>query len=172
MANSYRQRVSRRLGWVVLSSLLILSQLTALSGCTRRFFRRRADSEAAAVIAQKDKYPGWWKLQNYYVYPHPLSRFADPTDPDRPPMPTDDPASWDMSPHPQRPWARGYRYWEGTGYLDLMRQWDTENRTKRDAELAAKKDQGEDEGEEPLLPGENKTFAQRTAKLTTRSSAS
>ncbi len=165
MANSYRQRVSRRLGWVVLSSLLILSQLTALSGCTRRFFRRRADSEAAAVIAQKDKYPGWWKLQNYYVYPHPLSRFADPTDPDRPPMPTDDPASWDMSPHPQRPWARGYRYWEGTGYLDLMRQWDTENRTKRDAELAAKKDQGEDEGEEPLLPGENKTFAQRAREV-------
>jgi hypothetical protein len=165
MVNTNRQHVLGRLGWVVLSSLLILSQLTALSGCTRRFFRRRADAEVDQIIAQKDKYPGWWKLQSFWIYPHPLSRFADPTDPDRPPMPPDDPAAWDLSPHPQRPWARGYRYWEGTGYLDLMRKWDIENRTKKEEEQAARKDQGEEEGEEPLLPGENKTFAERAREV-------
>jgi hypothetical protein len=167
MVNSNRQRGSRRLSWVVLSSLLMLSQLTALSGCTRRFFRRRSDAEVDLVLAQKDKYPGWWKLQNFWVYPHPLSRFADPSDPDRPPMPPDDPAAWDLSPHPQRPLARGYRYWEGTGYLDLMRKWDEENRTKIDTELAAQKEKEgeEEEGEEPKLPGEVKTFAERGREI-------
>ncbi|HEY7309404.1 MAG TPA: hypothetical protein VH643_08615, partial [Gemmataceae bacterium] len=137
------------------------------SGCTRRFFRRRADAEVDAVICQKDKYEPW-KLQDYYVYPHPLSRFADPTDPDRPPMPPDDPAAWDLSPHPQRPLLKGYKYWQGTGYLELMRKWDEEYRTKREAEEEEERRQEEEatEGEEePLLPGEIKTFAQRAVEV-------
>src|SRR6185437_7712074 len=159
------QRDARRLGWVFLFSFLMLGLLTSLGGCTRRFFRRRADAEVDTVLAQKDKYPGWWKLQDYFIYPHPLSRFADPTDPDRPPMPPDDPAAWDLSPHPQRPLLKGYKYWQGTGYLELLRKWDEENRTKAEAELAAKKNIEEEEGAEPLLPGENKTFAERATEV-------
>lgn len=151
-----------RTGRSILSTLLILGLLMSLSGCTRRFFRRRADAQVDEILCEKDKYPQW-KINDYYVYPHPLSRFADPTDPDRPPMPPDDPAAWDMSPHPQRPILKGYKYWQGTGYVDLMRRWDTENRTKRDAELAQ---QEEDvEGEEPKLIGEIKTFAQRAREI-------
>ncbi len=116
-------------------------------------------------MAQKDKYPGWWKLQDYFIYPHPLSRFADPTDPDRPPMPPDDPAAWDLSPHPQRPLLKGYKYWQGTGYLELLNKWDIENRAKLDEETAAKQGNEEDEGVEPLLPGEDKTFDQRAAEV-------
>jgi hypothetical protein len=136
----------------------------SFSGCTRRFFQRRADAEVDAVMAQKDKYPQW-KLADYYIWPHPLSRFADPTDWNRPPMPPDDPAAWDLSPHPQRPLLRGYNYWQGTGYLELMRQWDEENRTKKDEERRKKEAEEEDEGEEPLLPGETKTFDQRAAEV-------
>ena len=53
-----------------------------------------------------------------------------------------------------------------------MRKWDIENRTKKDEEQAAKKDQNVEEGDEPLLPGETKTFAERIAKSMNRLNAS
>jgi hypothetical protein len=154
-----------RLNRSILSSLLLLGLLMSLSGCTRRFFRRRADAEVDEILCEKDKYPQW-KINDYYVYPHPLSRFADPTDPDRPPMPPDDPAAWDLSPHPQRPFFKGYGYWQGTGYIELMRRWDIENRTRQEqAEReAAQSEQAEGE-EEPKLMGEDKTFAQRASEV-------
>src|SRR5207249_4245019 len=63
------------------------------------------------------------------------ARFADPTNPDRPPMPPDDPAAWDLSPHPQRPpWHAGVRLIEGFGYLDYLAACTAANR----AEEAAK----------------------------------
>jgi hypothetical protein len=147
----------------MLCTLVLLGLLMSLSGCTRRFFRRRADAEVDEILAEKDKYPQW-KLNDYYVYPHPLSRFADPTDPDRPPMPPDDPAAWDLSPHPQRPFLKGYGYWQGTGYLELMRRWDAENRARQEAEMAAQVEEAEGE-EEPKLMGEEKTFAERAREI-------
>src|SRR5437660_3724579 len=71
------------------------------SGCTRPFFRKRADQEVAEVLAEKDRDPAW-KIQHWHVYADPRARFADPTDPDRPPKPPDDPAAYDLSPNPQR----------------------------------------------------------------------
>jgi hypothetical protein len=141
---------------------LSMVEILSLSGCSRRFFRRRADAEVDEILCEKDKYPQW-RINDYYVYPHPLSRFADPTDPDRPPMPPDDPAAWDLSPHPQRPLLKGYGYWQGTGYLDLMRKWDVENRTKLDEEKAA--EQQEEEGAEPKLMGEIKGMAERAREI-------
>ncbi|HZV03603.1 MAG TPA: hypothetical protein VE999_00805 [Gemmataceae bacterium] len=151
-----------RLSRFVLSTLLMLGLLMSLSGCTRRFFRRRADAEVDEILAEKDKYPQW-KINDYYVYPHPLSRFADPTDPDRPPMPPDDPAAWDMAPHPQRPWLKGYKYWQGTGYIELMRRWDTENRAKQEAQRAQQEEEAV--GEEARLMGEIKSFAERAREV-------
>ncbi len=147
----------------ILATLLVLGLLMSLSGCTRRFFRRRADAEVDEILCEKDKYPQW-KLNDYYVYPHPLSRFADPTDPDRPPMPPDDPASWDLSPHPQRPLLKGYGYWQGTGYLELMRRWDAENRAALEQAREAAKEETEGEAE-PMLPGEEKTFTERAQEI-------
>jgi hypothetical protein len=161
MANSNQQRSSRRLGWVLLFLALSLAELFSLSGCTRRFFRRRADAEVDELLAEKDRYPQW-KIDSYYVYPHPLSRFADPTNPDRPPMPPDDPAAWDLSPHPQRPLLKGYANWQGTGYLELMRRWDAENRAKDEA--TQKENLVEDETE-PTLMGEDKTMAERARQI-------
>ncbi len=103
--------------------LLLLS-----SGCTRRFFRLRADREVAQILKEKDVYP-FWKIENYNIYPNPRARFADPTNPDRPPKPLDDPAAWELSPDPQsHPKYRGG--FEGTGYLELLRAWDLENQVR------------------------------------------
>ena len=157
------RREDDRLGRSILATLLVLGLLMSLSGCTRRFFRRRADAEVDEILCEKDKYPQW-KLNDYYVYPHPLSRFADPTDPDRPPMPPDDPAAWDLSPHPQRPFLKGYAYWQGTGYLELMRRWDMENRARQQAEEEAQREEAEGE-EDPKLMGEVKTFAERAREI-------
>ncbi|MHB1423937.1 MAG: hypothetical protein ACYC3I_12225 [Gemmataceae bacterium] len=164
MANWLFQLQGRCLGRSILSYLLMLGLLMSLSGCTRRFFRRRSDAEVDEILCEKDRYPQW-KINDYYVYPHPLSRFADPTDPDRPPMPPDDPAAWDLSPHPQRPLLKGYAYWQGTGYIDLMRKWDEENRVKLDAEREAEKKESETEEVEPKLMGEIKTFAERAEEI-------
>ncbi len=162
MANTNQQRSSRRLGWVLLLLALSLTELLSLSGCSRRFFRRRADAEVDELLAEKDRFPQW-KIDSYYVYPHPLSRFADPTNPDRPPMPPDDPAAWDLSPHPQRPLLKGYANWQGTGYLELMRRWDAENRAKDEAKQA--ENRGEPDETEPILMGEKKTIEERGREI-------
>jgi hypothetical protein len=166
MSSWFSRREDLRLHRSILASLLVLGLLMSLSGCTRRFFRRRADAEVDEILCEKDKYPQW-KLNDYYVYPHPLSRFADPTDPDRPPMPPDDPAAWDLSPHPQRPFLKGYAYWQGTGYLELMRRWDIENRARQEAREAeaARREEGAESEVEPRLMGETASFAERAREI-------
>jgi hypothetical protein len=107
--------------------MVLLALVVVLPGCTRPFFRQRADHEVAEVLQEKDVEPAW-ALNNYYVYPHPLARFADPSNPDRPPMPPDDPAAWYLAPQPQKP--KHVAYFEGTGYLDVLAAWDAENRQR------------------------------------------
>jgi hypothetical protein len=103
--------------------------LLTLAGCTRNFFRQRADCEVGDILADKDVYPQW-KIEESHVYPDPRARFADPTNPDRPPMPPDDPAAFDLSPNPQNPGKSGVGRVEGGGYLDLLAKWDDENRAQ------------------------------------------
>src|SRR5438132_1202332 len=110
--------------------LLTLGFLTGMTSCTRRFFRRAADKEVNEVLTEKDQY-SQWRIEQYHVYPDPRARFADPTNPDRPPKPPDDPAAFDLSPNPQRPGKAGVARVEGTGYLALLAAWDAENRAKR-----------------------------------------
>lgn len=112
---------------------LSLSLLLGGVGCTRKFFRQRADKEVAAILADKDKVERW-KIEHAGVYPPEAARFADPTNPDRPPMPPDDPAAYDLSPNPQKPGKSGVAYLEGDGYLKLVAAWDAENRAHDDGE--------------------------------------
>lgn len=107
--------------------LLVALGWLAGQGCTRHFFRNRADKEVAEVLAEKDNNPVW-RIDQYHVYPDTRARFADPTNPDRPPMPPDDPGAYDLSPHPQKPGKAGVLRVEGNGYLELLAAWDTENR--------------------------------------------
>src|ERR1700730_7217833 len=114
----------RTLGLCTLCGLLTAA---ALAGCTRRFYRNRADIEVDQVLAEKDRYP-FWKIEHFHPYPVPRARFADPTNPDRPPMPPDGRAAWQLSPHPQRPGKPGVARVEGDGYLRLLEFWDNLNR--------------------------------------------
>jgi hypothetical protein len=142
----------RRLVKSALVSALLPVLATSLGGCTRRFYRERADKEVDAVLAEKDKYPDW-KLEHAHVYPNPRARFADPTNPDRPLMPPDDPPAYDLSPNPQKPGKQGVGFASGTGYLDLLAKWDAENRAAAGPDLATDKDK---EGKEKTEPATDK----------------
>ena len=109
--------------------------LVQATGCSRPYFRNQADKEVGEVLAQKDKYPAW-QIDQWHVYADRRARFADPSDPDRPPLPPDDIAAHDLSPNPQKPGKAGIARVEGTGYLELIAQWDRENRERRAREEA------------------------------------
>ena len=107
--------------------LVLVGLLASVDGCTRAFYRHAADNEVNDILAEKDKY-GPWKIDLYHVYPDPRARFADSTNPDRPPMPPDDEATDRLSPHPQQPGHAGVGRVEGTGYLEIIKAWDNQNR--------------------------------------------
>ncbi|MBL8792455.1 MAG: TolC family protein [Planctomycetia bacterium] len=109
--------------------LLVLACAVFLPGCTRQFFRKFADRQVDGLLKDKDQYEQW-AIEQYHVYPDPRARFADPTKPDRPPMPPDDPAAKALSPNPQRPWLVGVAYIEGNVYLDIIAEWDAKNRAE------------------------------------------
>src|SRR3954452_3113031 len=113
-----------------LNLTLAAGLLAQTTGCSRLYHRKRTDNEVAEVLAQKDKYPDW-QIENWHVYADPRARFADPSDPDHPPKPPDDPAAFDMSPNPQKAKKAGVARIEGTGYLELIAQWDRENRERQ-----------------------------------------
>ena len=97
----------------------LLGVVVASGGCTRNYYRQKADCEVSEILSEKDVYPQW-KIENSHVYPDPRARFADPTNPDRPPMPPDDPAAYDLAPNPQKPPRKaGVEWVEGEGYLQL-----------------------------------------------------
>lgn len=125
-----------RLPRCLLCLLLALSLGLCVAGCTRRFFRNRADKEVSEVLAEKDKYPQW-AIEQFHVYPDPRARFADPTNPDRPPMPPDDPAARELGPNPQKPGKSGIGLVRGDGYLELLARWDAENRANLPAETVS-----------------------------------
>ncbi len=108
---------------------LLACLLGTLSGCSRQLFRLRADKEVKYLITQKSNDPRW-EFLNYTIGMDPRSRYFDPTDPDCPPMPYDDPASnrymhciagrkqwpcWDMNGH--------WYYLENPRWKDLLTQY-------------------------------------------------
>src|SRR5262249_38388804 len=58
------------------------------------------------------------------------------------------PAAYDLSPNPQKPYKAGIARVEGTGYLELIAQWDRENRARRAEQEAQEKQK---DGEAPPL---------------------
>ncbi len=115
----------RALGMVAMIFLL-----ASADGCTRCFFRNAADKEVNDILAEQDRgLP--WKITEWHVYPDSRARFADPTNPDRPPMPPDDPTTDQLAPHPQQPGHAGVARIEGTGYVEIVKVWDTANRDER-----------------------------------------
>lgn len=104
---------SRQLALWTISGLLIV-----LVGCERRqFYRNQADAEVNTIIQQSSSDPRW-ALGGVNVGMDPRSRYFDPYDPDRPPMPQDDPASHRFMHCVDG--MRGYPYWEVDGVRQEM----------------------------------------------------
>jgi hypothetical protein len=126
----YMARQARRVTLGFLSVLGIVVLVGPESGCTRRFYRKFADRQVEEILKEKDRIPNS-KIEQMGFYPDPRARFGDSTNPDRPPMPPDDPTTQTMSPNPQRPyWRSGIGLVEGNGYLQVMKAWDAENRAQ------------------------------------------
>ena len=131
---SAESRVGRfRLGRV---SILAVLAVAAQAGCTREFFREWANMDVSETIFEKSRDPRW-RLDLFSIEPPPLSRFADPYDPEVPPAPPDDAATEALSPVPQWPDNRLLVPVEGTGYLDLMEYWQRQDEGKKEFEPGA-----------------------------------
>ena len=118
--------VLRRLPWLAVF-------LALAAGCTRAFFRERADQDVEGLLEEKSTDPRW-AVQGWHVYPDPRARFAEfDKTPDHPKKPPDDPAAAALSPDPQplrSKFCSGPDQ-EGMGYLEFIRQCDQQNRTVR-----------------------------------------
>jgi outer membrane protein TolC len=77
--------------------LLVLVLLAA--GCTRAFYRRAADRETYRTLGQHMDETRW-PVANIDIDAPPSSRLFDPFDPNRPPMPPDDPAAYTFMERP------------------------------------------------------------------------
>ncbi len=78
-----------RLAMGVTAALVLILQI----GCTRRHYRLRADREVDALIRERAMDPRWALTRPIHPYMDPRSRYYSPYDPDRVPMPADDPVS-------------------------------------------------------------------------------
>ena len=74
-----------RLAWIVLTIALS-------TGCNRAFYRHWADNEVYTLIDHRAKMVNG-QLDDYSIRPNTESRMFEPGNPDKPPMPLDDPAS-------------------------------------------------------------------------------
>lgn len=82
------QALHRRL---TLALLGVLAAALAATGCSRAHYRRQADAEAFALTREKVVSPHSDLGGHYSIAIDPRSRMYDPYNPDRPPIPEDDP---------------------------------------------------------------------------------
>ncbi|MBY0585786.1 hypothetical protein K2X85_01340 [bacterium] len=100
----------RRAAFWMAGVCLLVSVVSTTAGCSRRIYRLRADKESDFLIKQKSTDPRW-TINDLNVYQDPRSRYFDPTDPDHPPKPTDDPTSGQImrciyGKHAMRKWLK------------------------------------------------------------------
>jgi len=98
--------------------LVIVVLIAAQFGCSRSHYRLRADREVYCLVESGSTDPRW-PLENYTINPDPRSRFYDPSPPDCPPMPVDDPVSHQLMQCVDC--KKGYKHWDKfgqTGFAD------------------------------------------------------
>ena len=92
--------------------VVILAALGIFAGCTPKHYRLDADRETYAILAKKSQQPEW-ATPPFSVVPSSASRNFDPSDPDRPPLPPDDPAAHEYM-H-MADGKHGYKHWHKDG---------------------------------------------------------
>lgn len=90
-----------------------LISLASPSGCTRQAYRAKTNNEVYYLIDQKTGESCEAPIKPYRIEVDPRSRFFDPFNPDRPPMPEDDPQSHQFMLMVDK--KRGYPLWEANG---------------------------------------------------------
>ena len=92
MLTTFRQRTMRQQLVLLLAAL---AGISGLSGCSRQFWRKQADKDSYAAITEKlnDKH---WVVPRFDLEPDPRSRFYEPHDPDKTPLPPDDPTAHEV----------------------------------------------------------------------------
>jgi outer membrane protein TolC len=83
-----------------------------LCGCTRAYYRKQADRETYHAIQERNFNPAW-NIPNNCLEVPPQSRLFDPFNPDRPPMPPDDPGADRYMKRVNG--IHGYRHWHKNG---------------------------------------------------------
>src|SRR5580704_9723443 len=71
---------------------IVMALVVLATGCTRAHYRTQADRDSYQAIEERNNCPAW-QLPRIDIDPAPQSRIFDPYNPDRPPMPPDDPAA-------------------------------------------------------------------------------
>src|SRR5688572_21403769 len=104
---------AQRVGWWTI--LLAVGVLCAPTGCARRHYRLAADREAYQIVAEKSNDPRW-AVPGFNLNVDPRSRYFDPFNPDRPPMPADDPASYEYMRYVDG--MRGWKHWLRDGVVE------------------------------------------------------
>src|SRR5579864_3445229 len=112
------QLILRRL---CVAGLLWLA-LLANGGCSREFYREWANQDVSEAVFEKSRDPRW-RLDMFTIEPPALSRYGDPYNQEFPPAPPDDYATQALSPVPQSPGHRLMVPAEGTGYQDMLENW-------------------------------------------------
>lgn len=86
-------------------------------GCSRSHYRLSADRDTYPIIGERIVKPEY-AIGRTNIVPPPESRLADPTNPDCPPKPLDDPAAAIFMANPGG--LKGYRGWEKNGVLSQI----------------------------------------------------
>jgi hypothetical protein len=89
----------------------------ACGGCSRSYWRNQADRETYPIIQERIVEPAY-SIGRTQVDPDPASRLADPTNPDFPPKPPDDPAAAIFMANPDG--HRGSSHWADHGTTDSI----------------------------------------------------
>lgn len=113
-----RRPTRRCMAWLMLGSM----GLSSLSGCSRQFWRKQADKDSYNAVAEKLSDPHW-QVPRIELTPDTRSRFYDPYDPDKEPLPPDDPAAHSLM-HCVNG-RKGYKNWHklGTSFAIENPQW-------------------------------------------------
>lgn len=106
-----RSGIGTRAIATICAALAVVS-MWGTAGCSRQHYRRQADAEVLGLLAEKSNDPRW-ELHDYRITPQRASRMYDPTSPDCPPMPPDDPASHQLMHRVDG--KTGYKHWHRHG---------------------------------------------------------